>query len=217
MKSLIVLLVFLLLPIVVAGEDYPSQGVVKKVIDGDTIELKSGELVRYIGIDAPETEYSKKGAEAFSKEATEANRRLVEGKTVRLLYDKQIKDKGGRLLAYVYAGDIFVNAELVRGGFALYSPFEPNKAKNDLLLRSEWEARKNKVGIWAIPLKNPGKEYVASKIKKEGEIKKFHRIGCPFAEKIKEKNKISFKSIDEALDDGYRPCRKCNPLERYYP
>lgn len=223
MKSVIVFFLFLL-PVlhdyhqVSYAQDYPSEGIVKTVIDGDTIGLKTGEFVRYIGIDAPETPYSKKrGEEAFWKEATEANRKLVEGKAVRLLYDRQMKDKGGRLLAYVYVGDLFVNAELVRGGFALYSPFEPNRAKDNLLLQSEWEARKNKVGIWAIPLKNPSKQYVASKAKKGAEIRKFHRPGCPSAERIERilnRNKVVFSSTDEALDEGYRPCKRCTPLER---
>ena len=210
------MLMFLLLPLVLYGEDLPFQGVVGKVIDGDTIELKSGELVRYIGIDAPETEYSrKKQPQAFGKEATEANRRLVEGKTVRFEYDKQVKDDNNRLLAYVYIGETFVNGELVRKGFALYSPFSPNKSKNILLLQCENEARKNKLGIWALPLRNPSKEYLASKAGKEGIIKKFHLLECPHARRIDARNKVIFSSIDEALDDGYRPCRICNPLERH--
>jgi micrococcal nuclease len=142
-----------------------------------------------------------------------ANRKLVEGKTVRLEYDKQVKHDN-RLLAYVYVGETFVNGELVRKGFALYSPFSPNNSKNNLLFQYENEARKNKLGIWALPLKNQSKEYVASKSKKEGEIKKFHRVECPHAKRIADKNKVVFKSINEALDEGYRPCRTCNPLER---
>jgi hypothetical protein len=153
--------------------------------------------------------------EAFGEEATEANRRLVEGKTVRLEYDKQVKHDN-RLLAYVYIGETFVNGELVRKGFALYSPFGPNKSKNTILFQYENEARKNKLGIWALPLKNPSKEYVASKMKKEGEIKKFHRPECPHAKRIAERNKVVFRSINEALDEDYRPCRICNPLERYH-
>ncbi|MEW6417977.1 MAG: thermonuclease family protein [Nitrospirota bacterium] len=213
MKRLITL-IFLLLPVVMYGENYPSVGVVEKVIDGDTIKLSTGELVRYIGIDAPETEYSRhKMPQAFGKEATKANRKLVEGKTVRLEYDKQVKHDN-RLLAYVYVGETFVNGELVRKGFALYSPFSPNNSKNNLLFQYENEARKNKLGIWALPLKNQSKEYIASKSKKEGEIKKFHRVECPHAKRIADKNKVVFKSINEALDEGYRPCRICNPLER---
>lgn len=214
MKRLTIL-AFLLLPLILYAEDLPLQGIVRKVIDGDTVEIKSGELVRYIGIDAPETEYSrKKQPQAFGKEATEANRKLVEGKTVRLEYDKQVADDHDRLLAYLYIGETFVNGELVRKGFALYSPFSPNKSKNILLLQYENEARKNKIGIWALPLRNPSKEYIASKAEKEGRNKKFHLPECPQARRIAVRNKVAFSSIDEALDNGYRPCRICNPLER---
>ena len=210
------IVVFLLLPLVLYGEDFPSQRVVKKVIDGDTIMLETERrLIRYIGIDAPETEYSrKKMPEAFGKEATEANRRLVEGKTIRLKYDEQV-EHDNRLLAYVYVDETFVNGELVRKGFALYSPFGPNKSKNILLFRYENEARKNKLGIWALPLRNPSKEYTASK-RNEDKTKKFHLPQCPHSRRIADKNKVVFTSIDEALDEGYRPCRVCNPLERSY-
>lgn len=219
MKGLIIL-AFLLLPVDFYGGDYPSEGIVKRVIDGDTIELKGGETVRYIGIDAPETIYSRKMSEALWKEATEANKRLVQGKTIRLEYDKQVMHSS-RVLAYVYVGETFVNGELVRKGFALYSPFGPNRSKDALLFQHENEARKNKLGIWALPLKNPSKEYVASRSKKEGAPesgsgKKFHHIGCPYAQKIATKNKVVFKSIDVALDNGYRPCRICKPLQRRY-
>lgn len=216
MKGLIIF-GFLLLPVGLYGENYPSEGVVKKVIDGDTIKLKSGETVRYIGIDTPETPYSRRGPEAFWEEATEANRRFVGGKIVKLKYDSQVMHDS-RLLAYVYDGEIFVNGEMVRRGFALYSPFDPNSTKNTLLFQYESEARKNKLGIWALPLKNPAKKYIASnpKWKKEGEIRKFHHVECPHAKRIAYKNKMVFRSIDEALDEGYRPCRTCNPLERHY-
>jgi len=214
MKRLIIL-AFLLLPVGLYGENFPSKGVVKKVIDGDTIKIESGESVRYIGIDAPETPFSRRGTEAFWGEATEANRRFVEGKVVRLEYDKQVMHDS-RLLTYVYVGEIFVNGEMVRKGFALYSPFGPNRSKNTLLFQYESEARKNNLGIWALPLKNPAKKYIASKWKKEGETRKFHHVECPHARRIADKNKMVFRSIDEALDEGYRPCRTCNPLERHY-
>lgn len=215
-KGMIILFI-LLLPVVFYGENYPSEGLVGRVIDGDTIELRSGEIVRYIGIDAPETPYSKRGTEIFWKEATDANRKLVGGKIVKLKYDNQAI-YGGRLLAYVYEGDIFVNSEMVRKGFALYSPFDPNYNKNSLLFQCENEARKNRLGIWTLPLKNPAEKYIASgnRSKKEEDIRKFHHVECPYAEKISDKNKVLFRSIDEALDEGYRPCRICKPLERRY-
>ena len=75
---------------------------VRRVIDGDTLELDNGEDVRLIGVDTPETKHPKKPVERFGKEATAFTMRLVEGQEVRLAYDQQRKDKYGRTLAYVY-------------------------------------------------------------------------------------------------------------------
>jgi len=76
------------------------------VIDGDTIQVccifGDREKVRYIGINTPETKHPTKGVEHFGKEASEANRKLVDGKTVRLEFDVQQVDRYKRLLAYVY-------------------------------------------------------------------------------------------------------------------
>src|SRR3989338_7463066 len=83
-----------------------SEGInVKRVIDGDTIELENGEKVRYIGIDTPETLDPRKPIQCFGKEAAQKNRELVEGKPVWLTKDITDKDKYGRSLRYVYLGD----------------------------------------------------------------------------------------------------------------
>ena len=96
------------------------------VIDGDTIScVVAGtvERVRYIGIDAPE-----RGKAGFHA-ATEANRRMVEGKTVRLESDKEDRDQYGRLLRYVYVGRVFVNRELFRAGKARLMDIAPNLSR----------------------------------------------------------------------------------------
>ena len=59
------------------------------------------------------------------QEATQANVELVQGKVVRLVKDVSETDGYDRLLRYVYVGDVFVNEELVRLGYAeavLYRP-----------------------------------------------------------------------------------------------
>ena len=116
---------------------------VSRVIDGDTIELSTGERVRYIGIDTAETD------EALGKAMTEYNRRLVEGKTVRLEFDKDQHDKYGRLLAYVYVDDLFVNALLVKQGLARVMTVKPNVRYKDYFKQLEKEAKKAKRGIWS--------------------------------------------------------------------
>jgi micrococcal nuclease len=91
-------------------------GRVVSIVDGDTIKVRIGDrtvTVRYIGMNAPELHHPTKGEEPGGREATEANRKLVEGQTVRLELDVQERDRYGRLLAYVYFADMMVNAELV--------------------------------------------------------------------------------------------------------
>lgn len=122
---------------------YPEQEFkVERVIDGDTIVLSDGREVRYIGIDAPEE------GKLYFAEATEANRRLVEGKSVELELDAEEKDKYGRTLAYVYADDTFVNLKLVQDGYARAYPFPPNVRYRDLFALAEQEARRKCLGIW---------------------------------------------------------------------
>jgi endonuclease YncB( thermonuclease family) len=69
---------------------------VTRVIDGDTIQFSTGETVRLIGVDTPETKDPRKPVQYFGKEATAFTRQLVEGKSVRLEYDQQRHDKYGR-------------------------------------------------------------------------------------------------------------------------
>jgi micrococcal nuclease len=122
---------------------------VVNVVDGDTIKLENGDVVRYIGIDAPETVHPSKPVQCFGKEASDKNEELVEGKEVRLVKDISETDKYGRLLRYVYIDDIFVNDYLVRNGFANSSSYPPDVKYQDQFKQAEEEARNNKRGLWA--------------------------------------------------------------------
>lgn len=123
---------------------------VVRVVDGDTIRvaLPGGEEpVRYIGIDTPEG--YRPPVECFARAATRANRDLVAGRRVRLVYDVERRDRYGRLLAYVYTGDVFVNAELVKRGFAKAYPVRPNVAHRDRFRALEAVARASGRGRWS--------------------------------------------------------------------
>ena len=126
---------------------------VTSVIDGDTIEVVlAGQTyrVRYIGIECAEPGLY--GAE----QATQQNRQLGEGKTVRLEKDISETDQYGRLLRYVYVGEIFVNAELVRRGVATAWTYPPDVAYSDLFVQLEREAREGGRGLWAEPSPTAG-------------------------------------------------------------
>ncbi len=124
----------------------PDTARVIQVIDGDTIIVEGGYRVRYIGIDAPEIHPD---LEAFGIEAREANRRLLEGKEIRLEQDVSEKDKYGRLLRYVWIDDILVNAEMVRQGLARARAYPPDTKYQNFLGRMEAEAREAGKGMWA--------------------------------------------------------------------
>lgn len=118
-------------------------------IDGDTIEIEGGERVRYIGIDTPETVDPEKPVECFGKEATAENKKLTEGKTVRLKKDITNRDKYGRLLRFVFVGDDFINLKLVQLGFARSATYPPDLKYQAEFLQAEREAKESKKGLWS--------------------------------------------------------------------
>ena len=123
-------------------------GRVLQVVDGDTIVVDGVGTVRYLGIDTPELHHPRKPVERFAARAAAANRALVAGREVRLVTDREDHDAYGRLLAYVYVGDVMVNAELMRGGYAESFAFAPNTLHKDLFDRLEQEARDAHRGQW---------------------------------------------------------------------
>ena len=135
---------------------------VTRVVDGDTLVLETGEKVRLIGIDTPEMHVSNKlyrDAQRTSQDITtiqklgrrayEFTKNLVEGKRVSLEFDVAKYDKYDRLLAYVYLKDgTFVNAEIVKQGYASLMTYPPDVKYADLFLKLYQEARENKRGLW---------------------------------------------------------------------
>ena len=125
-----------------------ERAAVVAVIDGDTIVISGGEKVRYVGINTPETHHPDKLPEYCGQEAFEANRRLVAGKTVRLEFDQRVRDKYGRLLAYVYVDNLFVNAELIRQGYAQVTTYRENQRHHEEFQRLQRAAIEARRGLW---------------------------------------------------------------------
>ena len=124
----------------------PSDEVrVLRVIDGDTIEVSGGQRVRYIGVDAPEVGDS---PQYYGPEATGFNNSLVAGRMVTLERDVSDVDRFGRLLRFVYADGILVNAELTREGYARARVYPPDTGHAGCFAALEQEAREAKRGLW---------------------------------------------------------------------
>ncbi len=115
---------------------------VSRVIDGDTVQLDDGRKLRYAGINAPEE------GEPYYQESTQANNLLVGNKEVDLEFGRSKTDKHGRILAYVYVGRTFIQAELVKQGWVLVLRAQPLPRYRELLLKSQEEAKANGRGIW---------------------------------------------------------------------
>lgn len=137
---------------------------VRRVIDGDTIELTTGTLVRYIGLDTPEVRRRARPGERewrageggrwvedpepFAQQATLANRRLVAGRPLTLEYDVQRHDRFGRTLAYVFVGSVMVNETLLRQGWARPLAIPPDVKYATRFQRAADDARQHRRGAW---------------------------------------------------------------------
>jgi micrococcal nuclease len=125
----------------------PSEAVVARVIDGDTIELDSGERVRYLMIDTPE---STTQLECWGPEAKQANKALVEGKTISLRYDEECTDDYDRLLAYIELSGQVINEVMIERGHACVLHIPPNGDDVvDEYEALETEAQMLDKGLWA--------------------------------------------------------------------
>ena len=160
-------LLFVLGPLLLLGAGCPGgsagtgpapavggSGRVEKVVDGDTIDVALAgrtERVRLLGIDTPESVKPDTPVQCFGHEASARMRALLPDRTpVRLVRDVEERDSFGRLLAYVYRqpDGLFVNLDLVRGGYAQVLTFPPNVAHAAELQRAGREARRSTRGLW---------------------------------------------------------------------
>ncbi|MBN1414295.1 MAG: thermonuclease family protein [Bacteroidales bacterium] len=127
---------------------------VTRVVDGDTFWADDGSpeglKIRLIGLDAPETHKSvRKEAGYYGMESKDYLKALLSGKKVRLEYDVVKYDRYNRTLAYVFLEDgTFVNAELIKGGYAMVYTVPPNVKYTDEFLRLQRKARRQKKGMW---------------------------------------------------------------------
>jgi len=144
----VLILVIGLILIIYFKDNNESVFKVTKVIDGDTIVLEGGEVVRYIGIDAPET--GQDNNDCFAQEASDMNRELVEGKEVKFKKDVSERDKYGRLLRYAWVDGVFVNEYLVKEGYALSAEFPPDVKYAEQFNNFQKQAQEENLGLWSL-------------------------------------------------------------------
>ena len=177
---------------------------VKWVYDGDTIVLKDGRKVRYIGINAPEIGHADQKAESFGNTAKKFNEKLVSFKKVRLEIGEEQYDQYGRLLAYVFLQEgTFVNKALLKRGYAHILPRKPNGKYEDKFLKVQRNAMLAGKGIW-----HNWEEKEAGYFGNR-HSKRFHLKTCFFGKRIRKENRIFFSRKWDAFWAGFAPCKKC--------
>ncbi len=196
---------------------------VVRVVDGDTIVVsdKGKDVkVRLVGVDTPETVHPSKPVEHYGKEASRFTTNLLKGERVYLIGEPLPRafDRYGRLLAYVYRAPdgLFVNAEIIRQGYGHAYTQIPSKYMQEFKQLEQF-ARKAEKGLWApVPLvvtpkgeaRSDAAEYVyVASVNSEV----FHYPNCRWAKKISLRNLVGFKSREDALKSGRRPCKVCKP------
>lgn len=132
---------------------------VEHVTDGDTLVLADGGRLRLIGVDTPETRFSRRSDgkdQPLARDALLFTQRAVEGRQVRLQFDKERADQYGRLLAYVWyierdsGQELLLNEELIRAGLAealLRFPYSDSMKRRFRAAQSE--AKNASRGIWS--------------------------------------------------------------------
>jgi len=177
---------------------------VKRINDGDTVQLADGRSVRYIGVNAPEIDHVRNTAQPFGFEARTRNAELVAGKTVRLEFDIERLDDYGRTLAYVFLPDgSMVNERLLQEGlaFCLFTP--PDVKYESRLLAAQRAAMRARRGLWQNWREAEGR-YVGNR-----NSRRFHLANCPEAKRIAPRNRITFSKRWDAFWAGYAPSREC--------
>ncbi len=180
-----------------------------RVIDGDTVVTHSGDRIRYIGVDTPETRHPRRPVECLGAEAKELNRKLVEGKVVILETDVSETDRYGRSLRYVFLPNargrpaFFVNAELAALGLARAKFYPPDVSRKNRIREAERSARLAGKGIWSLPPSRPrGKD--RGMVLADPITERFYHPGTQAYEDLRcSPGRVSFSSAMEAEEAGF--------------
>ena len=181
---------------------------VKRAMSGQKVKLDhdTEEYLLYAGIRAPHSD------EPLHEESTRRNEELIAQKEVRLRFDDEHRDAEGRLLAYVFLGDQFINETLVREGLAYVRLTTASQRFGQRLLAAQAEARKKGRGIWAKRSASGGPTPTReSSYPADPKYGSFHRPSCEEVPKIRPERMVTLPSDKEALEKGFAPCSKCKP------
>ena len=182
-----------------------ATGVCSKVSDGDTITVEGVGKVRLVGVNTPEKGVAGADASAYFVKKLCLNREVSID-----IDDSKHTDKYGRTLAVVIVDGKNLNEMLLKEGLAeiMYMPpseFYPyNWAGNNTHVAGDSSTSTDSSS--GDTSSGAAGTYIGN-----SNSHKFHYPTCKSVGKMSEKNKVTFSSRDEAINQGYTPCKNCNP------
>lgn len=182
-----------------------EKAVCTQVVDGDTIYLDNGEKIRFVGVNTPE-----RGVEGYIASKNFVQKLCLNKEVGIDIDDSKHSDRYGRTLGVVIVDGKNVNEMLLKEGLAeiMYMPpseFYPYDWANDNTPTSSYHSSSDTTSSPSSSSSDSG-SYVGN-----SNSGKFHESGCGSVSKMSEKNKVFFSSRDEAINQGYVPCKRCNP------
>ena len=144
------------------------------------------------------------------------NNELIKDRAIRLEKDVSEADKSGHLLRYVWVGDMMVNAELVRQGYAMVLGSPPDIKYYDVLVKLQQEAQSQARGLWSEEKEQPGGIQTQQEFWGETVSKVYHYPSCKLL-RVADGTQISgwytviFMSAEDARAHGYTRCTVCHP------
>jgi endonuclease YncB( thermonuclease family) len=143
------------------SKDGIERSQVRRVVDGDTVELSNGQKIRMLNIDTPETVKANTAVKCYGPEASAFTKKLLSDKMVQLVVDREANDQYGRGLRFIFLDGVdtsnienSVNADVVKNGFGKMVSYKPNTTYARDFQKWEDEARSKKLGVWGA-CKNP--------------------------------------------------------------
>lgn len=186
-----------------------ESGICVQVVDGDTVYLDNGDKVRLVGVNTPE-----RGVEGYITSKNFVQKLCLNKKVGIDIDDRKHSDKYGRILGVLIVGGRNVNEMLLKEGLAeiMYMPpseFHPFDWANENTPVSHYHSSSSsshKPTSTQSTSSSDSASYVGN-----ANSGKFHVASCQSVSDMSEKNKVFFSSRDDAVNQGYIPCKRCNP------
>lgn len=180
-----------------------------QVVDGDTVYLDNGDKVRLVGVNTPE-----RGVEGYITSKNFVQKLCLNKKVGIDIDDRKHSDKYGRTLGVLIVGGKNVNEMLLKEGLAeiMYMPpseFYPFDWANDNTPVSHYHSSSST----STTPKSTESTSTSDSASYVGNANsgKFHEASCGSVSDMSEGNKVFFSNRDDAINQGYIPCKRCNP------